>query len=52
MVSVESRRSENGNVLEVLGRLAAELDKMGGEHLRHSQADYLRQDGQEKPLPA
>jgi two-component sensor histidine kinase len=42
MISVESRRSENSDVLQVLGRLASELDKMAGEHLQYSQADYLR----------
>ena len=42
MVSVESRRSENSEVLKVLGRLGDELDKMADEHLRHSQTDYLR----------
>ena len=52
MVSVESRRSENGEVLQVLGRLANELDKMADEHLQHSQADYLRHGIQPSPLPA
>ncbi|HYA29583.1 MAG TPA: histidine kinase dimerization/phosphoacceptor domain -containing protein [Acidobacteriota bacterium] len=52
MISVESRRSENSDVLQVLGRLADELDKMGGEHLQHSQTDYLRRDAQAKPIPA
>ena len=42
MISVESRRSGNSDVLQVLGRLASELDKMAGEHLQYSQADYLR----------
>jgi len=42
MISVESRRTESSDVLQVLGRLADELDKMAGEHLQKAQSDYLR----------
>lgn len=49
MISVESRQTENSDVLEVLGRLADEVDRMAGEHLRYSQKDYLREG---LPIPA
>ena len=52
MISVESRRSENSEVLQVLSRLASELDKMAGEHLQHSQTDYLHHPGQSNTVPA
>jgi len=41
MVSVESRRAESKETLDILSRLTKELDKMANEHVRRSQADYL-----------
>ena len=57
MVSVESRRAENGETLDILGRLTKELDKMAHEHVRRSQADYLEYgiaaiDGSVVPAPS
>jgi hypothetical protein len=40
----------NGEVFQVLDRLAEELDKMGYEHLRHSQTDFHAPEP--KPQPA
>ena len=42
IVSVESRNTDNEEALGILGRLKTELDKMAGEHLQRSRADYLR----------
>jgi hypothetical protein len=42
MISVETRRADGEEALALLGRLRAELNKMAEEHIRRSQADYLR----------
>jgi|KBSMisStaDraftv2_1062788.scaffolds.fasta_scaffold323183_2 hypothetical protein len=42
MISVETRRADGDEALALLGRLSAELNKMADEHIRRSQADYLR----------
>ena len=42
MVSVELRRAEFDETVQVLERLSGELDKMAAEHLQRSQTDYLR----------
>ena len=42
LVSIESRRTENGEALDILGRLKSELDKMAHEHRERSKVDYLR----------
>ena len=42
MVSVERRRAEFDETVQVLHRLTDELDKMAVEHLQRSQTDYLR----------
>jgi hypothetical protein len=42
MISVETRRAVSDETLALLDRLSGELNKMADEHLRRSQADYLR----------
>jgi hypothetical protein len=42
LVSIESRRTENDEALEILGRLKVELDKMAHEHRERAKVDYLR----------
>jgi hypothetical protein len=42
LVSIESRRTENDEALDILGRVKTELDKMAHEHRERSKVDYLR----------
>lgn len=42
LLSLESRRTENDEALDILGRLKTELDKMAHEHRERSKVDYLR----------
>jgi hypothetical protein len=42
LVSIETRRTENGEAQDILGRLKTELDKMAHEHRERSKVDYLR----------
>ncbi len=42
MISVEMRRANGEETLALLDRLKGELNKMADEHIRRSQADYLR----------
>jgi hypothetical protein len=42
MLNVENRKTDNKEVLDILGRLKIELGKMAHEHLERSKVDYLR----------
>jgi light-regulated signal transduction histidine kinase (bacteriophytochrome) len=42
LVSIETRRTENDEALEILARLKVELDKMAHEHRERAKVDYLR----------
>ncbi len=42
LLSIESRKTENDEALEILGRLKTEIDKMAHEHRERSKVDYLR----------
>jgi hypothetical protein len=42
LISIESRKTGNGEALGILGRLKTELDKMAHEHRERSKMDYLR----------
>lgn len=42
MLSLESRRTENSEALDILSRLKTELDKMAHVHRERSKVDYLR----------
>ena len=42
MLNVESRKTDNEEVLAILSRLKTELDKMAHEHIQRSKVDYLR----------
>jgi hypothetical protein len=42
MLSLESRRTENTQALDILSRLKTELDKMAHVHRERSKVDYLR----------
>ena len=48
MVSVELRRAEFDETVQVLEGLSGELDKMAAEHLQRSQTDYLRHEINER----
>ena len=41
IVSIETRRADGEEAHAILGRLRAQLDKMGEEHIRLSRHDYL-----------
>ena len=42
LISLESRKTDNDEALDILGRLKTELDKMAHEHRERSKVDYLR----------
>jgi hypothetical protein len=42
MLSIESRRTENDETITVLARVLGHVDNMAAEHIRRSEADYLR----------
>jgi hypothetical protein len=42
LLSIESRKTENTEALDILGRLKTELDKMAHEHRERAKVDYLR----------
>jgi hypothetical protein len=42
MLNVESRKTDNEEVLDILRRLKTELDKMAHQHIERSKVDYLR----------
>jgi hypothetical protein len=42
LLSLESRKTENNEALDILKRLTTELDKMADEHRERSKVDYLR----------
>lgn len=43
IVNIESRKTENNETLEVLGRLRQQIDAMASEHAHLSQYDYLHE---------
>ena len=42
LLSLESRKTENDEALDILSRLKTELDKMAQVHRERSKVDYLR----------
>ena len=42
LVNLESRKTDNQEVLDILGRLRVELERMAHEHVERSKVDYLR----------
>ena len=42
MLSIESRRTEYDETITVLARVLGHVDNMAAEHIRRSEADYLR----------